>query len=153
MSKKESVFVSAVLYLSDYAKDTENFTRKLLEELRSYFEHFEVIVVDDCCTKHDKYLKEVLPSIAHDTITVVHMSVKQGIEMCLKAGLDVSIGDFVYEFDTLEFQFDNRLLWDVYQEALKGNDVVSVEPNQNNFTRKVFYHLFNKYSYVTFIYC
>lgn len=146
MNKKESVFISAVLYLSDYANDAEKFTRNLLDSLKSYFDHYEVIIVDDCSTKHEKYLKEVLPSLADSTISVVHMSVKQGIEKCLRAGLDVSIGDFVFEFDTLEFLFDKNLLWDVYHEALKGNDVVSVEPKQNNLSRSMFYRLFNKYS-------
>ena len=146
MNKKESVFISSVLYLSDFANDAEKFTKNLLDSLKSYFDHYEVIIVDDCSTKHERFLKEVLPSLADSTITVVHMSVKQGIEACLRAGLDVSIGDFVFEFDTLEMVFDKGLLWDVYQEALKGNDVVSVEPKQNNVSRSLFYRLFNKYS-------
>lgn len=146
MNKKESVFISAVMYLSDFANDAESFTRNLLDSLKSYFDYYEVIIVDDCSTKHERFLKEILPSLADSTITVVHMSVKQGIEACLCAGLDVSIGDFVYEFDTLEMHFDKGLLWDVYQEALKGNDVVSVEPKQNNVSRSLFYRLFNKYS-------
>lgn len=147
MNKKESVFISAVMYLSDFANDAEKFTRNLLDSLKSYFDHYEVIIVDDCSTKHEKFLKEVLPSLADESIiTVVHMSVRQGIEACLRAGLDVSIGDFVFEFDTLEMFFDNGLLWDVYQEALKGNDVVSVEPKQNSVSRSLFYKLFNKYS-------
>ncbi len=146
MNKKESVFISAVLYLSDFANDAEKFTRNLLDSLKSYFDHYEVIIVDDCSTKHEIFLKEVLPSLADSTITVVHMSVRQGIEACLRAGLDVSIGDFVFEFDTLEMVFEKSLLWDVYQEALKGNDVVSVEPRQNNVSRTIFYRLFNKYS-------
>ena len=146
MNKKESVFISSVLYLSDFANDAEKFTRNLLDSLKSYFDHYEVIIVDDCSTKHERFLKEVLPSLADSTITVVHMSVKQGIEACLRAGLDVSIGDFVFEFDTLEMFFDKGLLWDVYQEALKGNDVVSVEPKQNNMSRSLFYRLFNRYS-------
>lgn len=146
MNKKESVFISAVLYLSDYANNAENFTRTLIEALSSSFDHYEIIIVDDCSTKHQKFLKDVLPSLADSTITIVHMSVKQGIEACLRAGLDVSIGDFVFEFDTLEFVFDKSLLWNVYQEALKGNDVVSVEPKNNNFSRNLFYRIFNKYS-------
>lgn len=146
-NKKESVFISAVMYLSDFANYAEKFTRNLLDSLKSYFDHYEVIIVDDCSTKHEKFLKEVLPSLADESIiTVVHMSVRQGIEACLRAGLDVSIGDFVFEFDTLEMVFDKDLLWDVYQEALKGNDVVSVEPKQNNMSRSLFYKLFNKYS-------
>lgn len=146
MNKKESVFISAVLYLSDFANDAEKFTKNLVDSMKSYFDHYEVIIVDDCSTKHERFLKEVLPSLADSTITVVHMSVKQGIEACLRAGLDVSIGDFVFEFDTLEMVFDKSLLWDVYQEALKGNDVVSVESKQNNMSRSLFYKLFNKYS-------
>lgn len=147
MNKKESVFISAVLYLSDFATDAEAFTRNLLESLKSYFDHYEVVIVDDCSTKHGEFLKGILPSLADEnTITVVHMSVKQGIESCLRAGLDVSIGDFVFEFDTLDFVFEKGLLWEVYQEALKGNDVVSVEPKQNNMSRNLFYKLFNKYS-------
>lgn len=146
MNKKESIFISAVLYLSDAAYNAEKFTSNLLDSLNVYFDHYEIIVVDDCSTKHEKYLKKVLPSLADNTITVVHMSVKQGIEACLRAGLDVSIGDFVFEFDTLEIIFEKSLLWNVYQEAIKGNDVVSVEPKQNNFSRKIFYRLFNKFS-------
>ena len=146
MNKKESVFISAVLYLSDFANDAEKFTRNLIDSLKSCFDNYEVIIVDDCSTKHKKFLKEILPSLADSTITVVHMSVRQGIEACLRAGLDVSIGDFVFEFDTLEIVFEKSLLWDVYQEALKGNDVVSVEPKQNNLSRSLFYKLFNKYS-------
>lgn len=147
MNKKESVFISAVMYLSDFSNDAEKFTRNLLDSLKYYFDHYEVIVVDDCSIKHEKYLKEILPSLADDsTIIVVHMSVQQGIEACLRAGLDVSIGDFVFEFDTLEFVYEKDLLWDVYQEALKGNDVVSVEPKQNIVSRSLFYKLFNKYS-------
>lgn len=146
MDKKESVFISAVLYLSDHAKKSEKFIENLLEGLKAYFQHYELIIVNDCCTNHEHFLKKVLPSFGDSTITVVHMSVKQGIEACLKAGLDVSIGDFVFEFDTLDFNFEKDLLWDVYQDALKGNDIVSVEPKQNNFSRRLFYRLFNKYS-------
>lgn len=146
MNKKETVFISAVLYLSDTVNCVEEFTLKLISCLKAYFDHYEVILVDDCSSTHDKFLKEVLPALADSTITVVHMSVKQGIEACLRAGLDVSIGDFVFEFDTLEMTFDEGLLWDVYQEVIKGNDVVSVEPKQNSISRRLFYRIFNKYS-------
>lgn len=147
MNKKESVFISAVLYLSDFANDAETFTRNLIDSLKSYFDHYEIIIVDDCSTKHKKFLKDILPDLSGDnTITVVHMSVKQGIELCLRAGLDVSIGDFVFEFDTLDMNFDKNLLWDVYQKALTGNDVVSVEPKHNIVSRRLFYKAFNKYS-------
>ena len=147
MNKKESVFVSAVIYLSDFVNDAEGFLRNLLDSLKTFFDHYEIIIVNDCSTKHHKFIREILPSLVDESIiTVVHMSVKQGIEACLRAGLDVSIGDFVFEFDTMDFLFEKELLWDVYQEALKGNDIVSVEPKQNNLSRNLFYKLFNKLS-------
>ena len=79
-------------------------------------------------------------------ISVIHMSVKQGVEICLAAGLDVSIGDFVFEFDSADIEIDKDLVWKMYQKALEGNDIVSVETKDNNFSRKLFYRLFNKYS-------
>ena len=55
MNKKESVFISAVLYLSDYARDLEKYTRNLLDSLKSYFDHYEIIIVNDSCVKQDYY--------------------------------------------------------------------------------------------------
>lgn len=146
MSKKESNFVSAVVYLSDDSKNAGGFLRNLLDSLEMYFQHYELIVVDDCCKKQEQVLKELLPNESNNMITVIHMSMKQGVELCLSAGLDVSIGDFVFEFDSIEFCFTKELLWLVYQKALEGNDVVSVETKCNSISRRNFYKLFNKYS-------
>ena len=146
MNKKESNFVSAVVYLSDDSKDAGKFLGDLLESLNAYFQHYELVVVNDCCKKQDEVLKKLLPNESNNMITVIHMSMKQGVEVCLSAGLDVSIGDFVFEFDSMEFSFSKELLWSVYQKALEGNDIVSVETTCNSFSRRTFYKLFNRYS-------
>lgn len=144
--KKESNFVSAVVYLSDDNNNPEQFLKKLLNALDYYFEHFELILVNDCC-KNQATITEYMSSYAgQNIISVIHMSVKQGVEICLAAGLDVSIGDFVFEFDSADIEIDKDLVWKVYQKALEGNDIVSVETKDNNFSRKLFYRLFNKYS-------
>lgn len=146
MNKKESNFVSAVVYLSDDSRDVVTFIKTLLNSLNTYFQHYELVVVDDCCKKQDKVLKQLLSDEGKNILSVVHMSLKQGVETCLSAGLDVSIGDFVFEFDSVEFSFNKELLWSVYQKALEGNDIVSVETTCNSFSRRLFYRIFNKCS-------
>lgn len=146
MNKKESNFVSAVVYLSDNAKNAEKFIEELLIGLKTYFQHYELIIVDDCCKKQDNLLKKLLLDKSNNMITIVHMSISQGVETCLSAGLDVSIGDFVFEFDSVEFSINKEFLWKVYEKALEGNDVVSVETMCNSFSRRIFYRVFNKFS-------
>ena len=146
MNKKESIFVSAVVYLSDDSRNAGTFIKTLLDSLNTYFQHYELVVVDDCCKNQDSVLKQLLPDESNNMISVVHMSVKQGVEISLTAGLDVSIGDFVFEFDSVEFSFNKELLWSVYQKALEGNDIVSVETTCNSFSRRTFYRIFNSFS-------
>lgn len=146
MNKKETTFISAVVYLSDDSKNADIFIGKLLSSLKKFFLHYELIVVDDCCKNQKAVLQKLLPDESNNMITVVHMSVGQGVEACLTAGMDVSIGDFVFEFDSVEFSFSDKLLWRVYEKALEGNDIVSVETTCNSFSRKLFYSIFNKFS-------
>lgn len=146
MNKKESNFISAVVYLSDDAENAKSFIEELLIGLKTYFQHYELIIVDDCCKKQDALLKKLLPDESNNMITVIHMSVNQGVEACLTAGLDVSIGDFVFEFDSVEFSISKEILWSVYEKALEGNDVVSVETTCNSLSRRLFYKMFNKFS-------
>lgn len=146
MSKKESVFVSAVVYLSDNSKNVCSFIDNLILRLGDRFKHYEIVIVDDCCKYQDDFLQNYLKKTDNRFLTVIHMSVKQGIESCMRAGIDTAIGDFVYEFDTLEYEFDKELIWAAYQKAIEGNDIVSVEIVNNSLSRKIFYKLFNKYS-------
>lgn len=35
-------------------------------------------------------------------LTILNMSLHQGVEQAMNAGLDAAIGDFVFEFDSLD---------------------------------------------------
>ena len=146
MRKKEEVFVRSVVYLNDQCERVSNFIDQLITQLDRYFTHYEVIVVDDCCKKQDDFLDSYLSTTSNKNITIVHMSVKQGLEACMRAGIDTAIGDFVYEFDTFEFDFESDLMIKAYEKAIEGNDIVSVEIKKNSFSRNMFYKIFNKYS-------
>ena len=110
------------------------------------FAKYELIAVKAACA--DTSLKELAEwgKLHSHPITVVHMSALQSREACMNAGLDISIGDFVYEFDSLEVSFPWASVFQAYKMALKGNDVVSVCPSRLSGFSALFYNLFNAHS-------
>ena len=96
---KESNFLSAVVYLPQGSADRAvPFLQKLHGQLEEHFKQYEIICVDDCCADG---AAETVRRWAADTLdkplTILHMSLRQGRELCMNAGLDAAIGDFVYE--------------------------------------------------------
>ena len=80
-------------------------------------------------------------------VSIVSMSYFQGLEFSMNAGVDLAIGDFVFEFDNSIMDYDSLLIMDVYNKCLQGNDIVSTSPkNKRRLTSKVFYKIFNKHS-------
>ena len=63
----------------------------------------------------------------------------------MNAGMDLSIGDFVYEFDNIIIDYDLDVIMQVYQETLKGYDIVSAaSKTKKRFSSRMFYKIFNK---------
>ncbi len=75
------------------------------------------------------------------------MSLYQGREAAMNAGIDLSIGDFVYEFDNTLIDYDLKIITDIYEKSLEGYDIVNASPQNNTHkTSKLFYIIFNKFS-------
>jgi len=146
---KEKVFVSAVVYTrNDQALAGERI--KLLDDtLYGTFEHYEIIVVNDGST--DRTL-ERLRDISRDlneSLVVINLSREHGLEKAMMAGLIKSMGDFVFEIDSILMDFDLNRLPDMYQTALKGFDIVVLAPEINpSFASKMFYKAINKITYL-----
>ena len=144
--EKEQNFVSAVVYIRNNSGAVKPFFSSLQRELDAHFEKYELIAVNAACT--DNSCNELAEWGAEHSlpITVIHMSSLQSREACMNAGLDISIGDFVYEFDYVEGMFPWETLFHAYEMMLKGNDIVSVCPSQMGGGSSLFYRLFNAYS-------
>lgn len=79
------------------------------------------------------------------------MSYFHGLEMAMNAGLDMSIGDFVFEFDNTVLDFDKEEIMSVYHRSLQGYDIVSAMPNRRErFTSRFFYSVFDKFSNMSY---
>ena len=65
----------------------------------------------------------------------------------MDAGIDMSIGDFVFEFDNTTLDFDPEMIMTIYYRSLKGYDIVSASPDRKEkFTSSLFYKVFDRFT-------
>lgn len=144
---KENKFISAIVYLHNDEGRIVSFLSRITALFEGYFESFEILIVNDCSTDNSIQNIKSHESFKNGKISIVNMSLRQGLEISMNAGIDLSIGDFVYEFDDLTIDYDESLVIKVYNHIITGFDIVSVSPKHHNtlFSR-IFYWTFNKFS-------
>lgn len=148
MTNKEKSFASVVIYVHNAEKRIENYLKTIIEVMEGNFEHSEVICVNDSSDDNSLALIKKTSEIASTTsVSVVNMSYFHGLELSMNAGLDLSIGDFVFEFDNTYLDFDPAVIMDIYRRLLQGFDIVSASADRREkFTSKLFYKAFDRYS-------
>lgn len=147
MSKKESAFISAVVYSCSNSDKLFSFTLELFNELEKHFANYEIVIVDNCNPNIESVKSELTARIsASDSITIVHMSEVQSLEACMRAGVDVAVGDFVYEFEGISYDFNTDAMWKAYRKAQEGYDIINAEIKNNSISRTMYYNIFNKFS-------
>lgn len=147
--KKEKKFISLVIYLHNTADYLKHFLDTIIPVCDDNFEQFEIVCVNDAC--QDDTI-EVLRKYVEDNelkamVNVVHMSFFQGLESSMNAGRDIAIGDFVYEFDDIFVDYEPKVIREVYDKLIGGNDIVAASSKGKlRFTSKMFYSLYNNTS-------
>lgn len=140
------------MYCYNNAGEIGHFIKDLHSALDMYFYKYEIIVVNDAST--DESINEVRQYAEHKeklVMSVLNMSYHQGLEASMNAGIDLSIGDFVYEFDSICTDYEWDLLYSIYKHSLKGYDIVSARLDETpDFMSRVYYKLFNKYAHLPF---
>lgn len=143
----EKKFVSVVTYLHNDSENVTDFLESVVNTVADSFEQYEMILVDDSC-EDDTVLKIeefVKKNELSGMISLVHMGIYQGVESSMNAGRDLAIGDFVYEFDSCYIDYDLSLILKIYEELLKGYDIVSASSNSKmKLTSKLFYRIYNR---------
>lgn len=150
ITNKESNFVSVVVYVYNNAPELSTFMQRLYKQLDDNFNKYEIICVNDDSTDNStQVLTEFSKNIKHGTISLINMSFHQGLEASMNAGMDLTIGDFVFEFDYIGDNTPVEKMCDIYQHSLKGYDIVSAAPRKNTkLLHRIFYYLFNRFSYL-----
>lgn len=145
---KEKNFISAVVYIRNDEKIIKEFMKELNDILNKNFLKYEIIFVNDASTDNTiNIIKECAKETETASISVVNMSFYQGKELAMNAGVDLSIGDFVYQFETIKIDYNSELIMEVYRKSLEGYDIVTANAkSKRRFTSRMFYKLFNKFS-------
>lgn len=148
MRNKEKNFISAVIYVHNNENTIADFISHIIDFLEVNFEKSEIICVNDFSNDASvKKIKEVGKQCDSTAISILNMSSFHGLETAMIAGVDLSIGDFVFEFDKVVRDFSMDEVMQVYYKALEGFDIVSASPNTPiRGSSAIFYNIFNKYT-------
>lgn len=152
---KEKNFISAVIYVRNQQSLIYDFISVINEILNNNFEKYEIICVNDASS--DSSVKEITryvelnQNVKRGVISIINMSFYQGLELSMNAGVDLAIGDFVYEFDSSVLSYPTDLIMELYMRSLQGYDIVSAAPTQCKSTSRAFYTIFNKIAHTQYL--
>lgn len=149
---KEQNFVSAVIYVHNAEDRIERFLGMVIEVMEQNFEHSEIICVNDSSEDGSlSIIRKVSKAAEKTSISVVNMSYYHGLELAMDAGMDLAIGDFVFEFDNTAADFDSSVIMEIYRHSLEGYDIVSASPNRKErLSSRLFYRIFAKFAVVSY---
>ena len=147
MNCKEKNFLSAVVYMENDEKDIASFLNMLTGELTANFEHYEIICVNNSSRDHSaSVIREFAGAHAGSVISILNMSTSQTMEEAMNAGVDLAIGDFVMEFDSVYVDYEPELIMRVYRHSLEGYDIVSTGSSKSKIASEMFYSIFNRHA-------
>lgn len=149
---KEQNFVSAVIYVHNAEDRIERFLDMVMEVMEQNFEHSEIICVNDSSEDGSlSIIRKISKAAEKTSISVVNMSYYHGLELAMDAGMDLAIGDFVFEFDNTVADFDSSVIMEIYRHSLEGYDIVSASPNRKErLSSRMFYRIFAKFAAVSY---
>lgn len=148
MTYKEKNFVSAVIYVHNAAQRVEAFLKTIISVLEEHFENSEIICVNDSSTDDSpQAIKRASKAAVSTSVTIVNLSYFHGVEIAMNAGMDLAIGDYVFEFDSTILDFSPSMVMEVYRRSLQGFDIVSASPDRGQrLSSRFFYRIFQSFS-------
>lgn len=144
---QEKKLISLIVYLYNNEDSILEFLEMIIQQTEALFEQFEIIIVNDFSFDNSVEKIKTADLLNPYQISIIQMSFHQGVELSMNAGLDLSSGDFIYEFDSVILDFDKSLIEKSYRKIIEGYDIVSVSPTSSEkLTSKLFYKTYNYFS-------
>lgn len=148
MKNKEKNFVSAVIYIHNAQEQAADFLHEIIHVLERNFSNSEIICVNDASEDNSReQIREIGTQAVSTSVSIIDMSHYHGLEASMNAGVDLAIGDFVFEFDNTVLDFDSNEVMKVYRHALEGYDIVSASPDRReHLSSRLFYQVFERFA-------
>ncbi len=140
---KEKNFISSVVYVNNDEARIADFLTMLYDFFDANFSKFEIICVDDSSSDNSASLIKQTAANMNGRVTLLNMSYFQGLEAAMNAGIDLAIGDFVFEFDSCFPCFPVDTIRKVYDKCLEGHDIVAAKATKQRITSRIFYYIYN----------
>jgi dolichol-phosphate mannosyltransferase len=141
---KNKNFVSLVVYLHNDTNYIEKFITLVSSVIDNNFELSEFIFIDDGSTD-DTYEKtiKIIESMKINAF-VVSLSYRHNKDFALLAGTDKSIGDFVYQFESVVVDYNPNLIIKMFDKIKAINlDIVSIRSDTQSKRQAIYNYLFN----------
>lgn len=152
MENKEKNFISAVVYVHNAEKRVGAFLDAIIGVFEDNFEYSEIICVNDSSDDGSvEAIRKASENAGKSIVSIVNMSYFHGLELSMNAGVDMSIGDFVFEFDNTNLDFDKDMIMKLYRQSLEGYDIVCASPDKKEkLTSRLFYNVFDRFSNLSY---
>lgn len=144
---KRKVFVSLIAYAHNEESRIAAFLREHDRFLSETFECYEMIIVNDGSTDRTAEVIEKTAQSLKGNLILINLPWKHGVEPAMTAGLHKSVGDFVYEMESIISDCGNGFLLELYETAVTGYDIVAGVPGTLSFSSRLFYRFINRVSY------
>ncbi len=114
----------------------------------SHFENYQYIIVDNHSGEDLRHhIQDYFADGLNGELSIIHLSWKHNIEDAMRAGIELSIGDLIYEFDNLVIDYDQNLILQAYEECISGYDMVTVtSKGHRKQSSRVFYKILEIFS-------
>ena len=149
MQYKEKGYISLVCYLCNDADTVQPFLREIMPLIRENFENYQLVFVDDFSSDKTFEITTKMFKEFNVSGSVLRLSQKHGNERGILAGLDKAVGDFIIEFGCPIVDFPINLISQSFEAIKSGKEIAVILPEKPlNFSTKIYYFLFNKFSYL-----
>lgn len=136
VENKEKNFISAVVYVNNNQDTLMNLLNKINNFLEENFNKYEIICVNDASRDNSvKIIKKFTKEVKNQKVSLINMSNYHGLELSMGAGVDLAIGDFVYEFDNIYDDFDIKVIKEVYANC--GLKMLNIKYNPINNVKRI----------------
>lgn len=146
---KEQTFISNVVYVHNNENTINSFLIKLHNFMNDKFENFEIILVNNY--SNDKTYNNItkLDNKYKKNLTLINLPWKHKKEIAMLCGIDITIGDLIYEIEGVNIDYSIELLDKLFEKTMDGYDIVSATPkNRTKLSSRIFYNLINRLSHI-----
>ena len=138
---KEKNFVSIVLSFQNDEAVIGTFLQTVDAFLAGKFSAYEYIVVNNGSGDASGPIIRDIAGKLSGSVTMLNLSYVHDRESAMFAGINLAIGDYIFEFDSLNISYEPEIIWRAYGKCLEGYDVVSTSPNKPiQMSSKIFYY-------------